>query len=940
MGGGFGIAVEAGALMSFRHVWKIDPLADFLVDHTLTGESANSKLQEVVSRWNQFVVSLWAWKDQARFALRFLARDGRIEIFLEAQSEVEEIRQSLAVDISVLLKAFAISDSEASNPESAERHASQWLLPEMAVVGVSQLQSTGLWSLSAKYLNNDEIKKRMSYVKPQDWLHPSVLYPWWAPGGPFLVPMESLIAQNWHCCITIVLKPTRLSDPELTWLKFLSQEAQSQGERNLQQVTTSAAQRVVDPGAELAGRMYMANLRRLLDKPFLVGAYCAAANGRQDVARSLAGMLQSIAYEVPFDQPQQEDQRLPSGAEVHQDPSQNAVRATAYRDLRIAADEEHTLDRLPFLADARGAATMFRLPVNVRGGIPGIRVRQRPPDFRPGPRVDKPPAGTIKLGSLQQGGLACIPIRDLTKHVLITGFTGSGKTVTVLNILHQLWVDHQIPFLVIESAKKEYRGLLGVPAFSQGPRPLRVFTVGNESCSPFRLNPFELLPGVRIDVHIGRLQTCFEAVLPPIGPLTSMISEALHDVYEQRGWRVNHDVGPEIGEILPLPFPTILDFYSRMEKLVPERGYQGEVRQNVQAAVLGRIRPLTLGARGKLLEGDSNQRVGSKRPSSSFSQLMLNPSILELDDLNLDDKSLVTMFLLTFLREHRSRNKSGDGSLVHLTAVEEAHNILENVSSKDGNENSSDTRFKAVQAFSNMLSEIRALGEGLMIIDQSPEKLAPDALRNTNLLLAHQLRYTEDREAIAKTMIMDDEQRDYLGTLEPGHSALFMTGLQKATFIKAPLYYSDNKTDEKRAECPGNGYREFSDSEVEKVMHDVTIRYRSGPFGDGCQSCPVQCEYRKVVLQSIAGGYELGKFNTHLVAYLRDKSVKTSEYYESIMPIINMVIRKSELNGTDTALWCVYMHMLYSSRESFKQPVNFSETMRESFLNGTKALRI
>jgi hypothetical protein len=96
-------------------------------------------------------------------------------------------------------------------------------------------------------------------------------------------------------------------------------------------------------------------------------------------------------------------------------------------------------ERFPYLVGGRAASTAFRFPVSVRGGIPGIAVRQPPPDFEPGPRPNKANFGEIHLGSYNRGGAVVMPLQGLTRHALITGFTGSGKTNTVLYILDQLW---------------------------------------------------------------------------------------------------------------------------------------------------------------------------------------------------------------------------------------------------------------------------------------------------------------------------------------------------------------------------------------------------------------------------------------------------------------------------------------------------------------------
>jgi hypothetical protein len=310
------------------------------------------------------------------------------------------------------------------------------------------------------------------------------------------------------------------------------------------------------------------------------------------------------------------------------------------------------LDRFPLLVDARGATTMFRLPVSVRGGVPGIEVRQFPPDFQPGPRQESLPPRSIELGRFEGGGLASVPVDDLTRHVLVTGFTGSGKTWTVLQLVHQLWADHDVPFLVLESAKQEYRCLCTVPAIRSKPEPVRIYTLGNETCVPLRLNPFELQPGVRVEAHVSRLQTCFEAAVPQVGPSTSIIAEALVEVYASKGFSLTDQ--PAAGQPLRREFPTLVEFVGEIERIIAARGYRGELLSNLQAALVGRFKPLLIGGKGKMF--------GCRRSEPSPEDLFRHPVVLEMNDLNLDDKALMVMFLLTALREHRELHKGAPGS--------------------------------------------------------------------------------------------------------------------------------------------------------------------------------------------------------------------------------------------------------------------------------------
>ncbi len=121
--------------------------------------------------------------------------------------------------------------------------------------------------------------------------------------------------------------------------------------------------------------------------------------------------------------------------------------------------------------------------------------------------------------------------------------------------MNQLWRKHHIPFLVIEAAKKEYRALSRVSGFDQ----LLIFTLGDETVSPFRINPFELLDGVRLEAHIGRLQACFDAALPQFGILPSIVAEAMERIYKIKGWKlIDHGGQPGTKDRL---FPTMRYVY-------------------------------------------------------------------------------------------------------------------------------------------------------------------------------------------------------------------------------------------------------------------------------------------------------------------------------------------------------------------------------------------
>ena len=67
-----------------------------------------------------------------------------------------------------------------------------------------------------------------------------------------------------------------------------------------------------------------------------------------------------------------------------------------------------------------------------------------------------------------------------------------------------------------------------------------------------------------------------------------------------------------------------------------------------------------------------------------------------------------------------------------------------------------------------MLAEVRKYGESLIIVDQIPNKLTPEVLKNTNTKIVHRLFASDDKDAIGNTMALTEEQKEFLSSLETG----------------------------------------------------------------------------------------------------------------------------------------------------------------------------
>ena len=132
------------------------------------------------------------------------------------------------------------------------------------------------------------------------------------------------------------------------------------------------------------------------------------------------------------------------------------------------------------------------------------------------------------------------------------------------------------------------------------------------------------------------------------------------------------------------------------------------------------------------------------------------------------DKSFFMALVLQFLYEYRAALAEiglvdfNDNSCHHLTVIEEAHRVMAKC------ENQELPQYRSAMMFSNMLSEIRAYGEGMFLVDQVPTRLIPDAIKNTNLKITHRLVAEDDCKAIGESMGLNDEQRKVIAKLMTG----------------------------------------------------------------------------------------------------------------------------------------------------------------------------
>lgn len=400
----------------------------------------------------------------------------------------------------------------------------------------------------------------------------------------------------------------------------------------------------------------------------------------------------------------------------------------------------------------------------------------------------------IKIGSLVRSGNelnipVCLDRNAINKHIFISGVTGSGKTTTC----HKILLSAELPFLVIEPAKTEYRILKNV--FSD----LLVFTLGTDSIAPFRLNPFEFFPHENITSRVDMIKACIEASFDMEAAIPQIIEAAIYRSYEDYGWNVSDNSNDRFDDPFAdgvFAFPTLEDLLRNVEENTKDQGFDERLQKDYIGSIKARLQGLLIGAKGTMLN--------TKR-SVNFNDLITRNVVLELEEIkNGAEKSLIMGFVLINLNEalkaKSQESKKGGVPFKHITLVEEAHRLLARYVPGD-----SPNKKQGVEVFSDMLAEVRKYGEALIIVDQIPNKLTPEVLKNTNTKIIHKIFAQDDKEAIGSVMALEKDQVDYFSYLETGRAIVSSLGFSKP--LQVQIEQVQNLSTTETQDIPKEGIR-------------------------------------------------------------------------------------------------------------------------------------
>ena len=541
--------------------------------------------------------------------------------------------------------------------------------------------------------------------------------------------------------------------------------------------------------------------------------------------------------------------------------------------------------RLKYLMTARELSGIFKLPID-DGHTIGLESKKLSSN-REKLNQSIISEGNFKLGRIlnasrtQEGDAAHagVPLNDFTKHGLIVGMPGSGKTNFSLGMLLQFWRDFQIPFLAIEPTKSEYRSLLD--AIDE----LQVFTPGKNFISPFVMNPFVPPENVRLETYKSTLKTAFEAAVSMATPLDLIFEETINNCYSDFKWLDSYTTDDR-GEIF-----NISDFIRCFKKTFEDIGYTGDAR-NIGRAGLVRLRSLV--------------NLFDQYSTIPVKDLLNKPTVIELAALeNSDQKALIIALVLLSVLSYVNTNYMGTGDLRNVILLEEAHVLLDSGSTSGAE--GAEPRAIAQGLIKRILAEMRSYGVGMIVADQSPRKVTSDIVALTDMKMVFRLVEKTDKQMIADSTNMDETKMQRLSRLKPGEAFLFFQKLEEPEEIVVPDYRAEHQiditiSDEKLHEL--SGYWSGKEDMLRPYPQCGTGKY-----------CKHTCDYsRRLLAREIARRIFVKYFKSEM------------KEFDPVLKVFGRITREvmEELNGeefSEELLYCVKLHLWRKIRYDTEIPV-------------------
>ena len=426
-----------------------------------------------------------------------------------------------------------------------------------------------------------------------------------------------------------------------------------------------------------------------------------------------------------------------------------------YNDVyNLCLKETYNIDLgyLPTLFTVEEIRPFFRLPILFENEV--VEIPKETSNLLMNRKVfDK-----IELAIDEAGYNVSIPLDDLNKHLFICGIPGSGKTTTMHRILIEL-ANKNIPFLVFEPAKTEYRELI-----ASGLENIFLFSPKPQTLFELEINPFEFPEGMSLSEHISNLLSVFTGAFYFPVPTPIIIEEAIENIYKEKGWDLLEiNSGGKI-------YPTLIELKKEIEIVIRNKKYSDENKENMIGICEIRL--------SSLLKREKSHLFGADCSTIKPKDWIRISSIIELESLDSNTANFLTLLISTFIRETlkielvQEQNRPR-----HVILFEEAHNLI--TSNLEIGEETANIKVASTKYIIKMLAEVRALKEGIIIADQLPSAMAPEIIKNTSTKIIHKITANDELEKVAQTTNANSIQLENVSVFDKGEILLDVESLIK-----------------------------------------------------------------------------------------------------------------------------------------------------------------
>lgn len=357
------------------------------------------------------------------------------------------------------------------------------------------------------------------------------------------------------------------------------------------------------------------------------------------------------------------------------------------------------------------------------------------------PPADNEADAQIRLGRVLHGDRELdslgVATGELCQHMGIFGRSGSGKSTLALRIMRRL-CELRIPWVCLDH-KRSARALTGLRL----PHTIHVLSLGRDIGATLHANPLYPPRGVPLDTHLRQVVEILCQIWFAGEGVRALLIKAI-EACAQHG------------------VPTFIGVREHVERLAVT---QREILWRQSACRI--LEAVTTGQLGRVL----NRRTDT----TAFDRLLAEHTIIELDGLSMNDAVFVTSTLIRYLTTSMMAGRTRE-QLRFVFLVEEAHHLL--------------GKHHAVResVLETALRESREFGCGFIIVDQTIGAVSPVALANLFTTVVFNCKHRSDLTAASSALLLDDDQRDLLGTLPVGECVVRLADRwPRAVHLRVPL---------------------------------------------------------------------------------------------------------------------------------------------------------